>query len=218
MNWCLTGKLPTHGDGFWILPIKEPSLWVSCIINSVWYAMYSLYIIYHVKGHFLTQESPFLHRVFQKVRKSRQISIYRDKIAYVRAHDFRPSPNLLAKALRAFAQLLPNFDVIAWFTIFCKPICPNHYLYAKQLWWIETQPPPFDHWSAGCRASWWTEGRGGRADKAPGVWSLAAQGCSRGDQGSQPLLTDCSPLFALAAVDIWTGWPDSHRGNIRTCL
>ena len=118
--------------------------------------------MYHVKVHFLTQESPFLHRVFQKVRKSRQIFIYRDKIAYVRAHDFRPSPNLLAKALRAFAQLLPNFDVIAWFTIFCKPICPNHYLYAKQLWWIETQPPPFDHWSAGCRASWWTEGEGGQ--------------------------------------------------------
>ena len=117
------------------------------------------------------------------------------------------------------AKFWRNCVIYNPFTIpFCKPICPNHNLFPKQLWWIETQPPPFDHWSAGCRASWWTEGRGRRADKAPGVWSLAAQGCSRGDQGSGPLLTDCSPLFALAAVDIWTGWPDSHRGNIWTCL
>ena len=61
------------------------------------------------------------------------------------------------------AKFWRNCVIYNPFTIaFCKPICPNHNLFPKQLWWIETQPPPFDHWSAGCRASWWTEGDGGQ--------------------------------------------------------
>ena len=48
----------------------------------------------------------FLPKDLQKVRKSRQILI-RNKIAYVRAYNFRPSPNFSAGAARAPVQLLP---------------------------------------------------------------------------------------------------------------
>ena len=45
-------------------------------------------------------------------------SLYRDKIAYVSAWNFRPSPNFSAKALPAFAQLLsPCLKVRLFMTI-----------------------------------------------------------------------------------------------------
>ena len=55
---------------------------------------------------FLTQKGTFLPKDLQKVRKSRQILI-RNKIAYVRVQNFRPSPNFSAGATRAPVQLLP---------------------------------------------------------------------------------------------------------------
>ena len=44
----------------------------------------------------------------QKVRKSQQILTLWQK-AYVRDYNFRPNPNFLANALRAFVQLLPSY-------------------------------------------------------------------------------------------------------------
>ena len=52
---------------------------------------------------FLTKKALFLPKDLQK---SRQILI-RDKIAYVGAKNFRPSPNISAGATRAPVQLLP---------------------------------------------------------------------------------------------------------------
>ena len=64
------------------------------------------------KTLFLTQKGTFLPKDLQKVRKSRKILI-RIKIAYVRALNFRPSPNFLAGATRAPVQLLP-LCIILW--------------------------------------------------------------------------------------------------------
>ena len=55
---------------------------------------------------FLTQKGTFLPKDLQKVSNSRQI-LSRNKIAYVRVQNFRPSPNFSAGAPRAPAQLLP---------------------------------------------------------------------------------------------------------------
>ena len=51
-----------------------------------------------------------LPKDLQKVHKSRQILI-RDKIAYVRASNFRPSPNFSAGATCAPVQLLPPWNL-----------------------------------------------------------------------------------------------------------
>ena len=69
----------------------------------------------------LAQEALFLPKkalfmpidLQKKVRKSRQILI-RDKIAYVRAKNFRPSPNSSAGATRAPAQLLPPCEGVTF--------------------------------------------------------------------------------------------------------
>ena len=61
------------------------------------------------KHCFWPKKAPFLPKDLQKVRKSRQILI-RDKIAYVRAQNFRPSQNFSAGATRAPAQLLPPWQ------------------------------------------------------------------------------------------------------------
>ena len=58
------------------------------------------------KHCFLPKKALFLPKDLQNVRKLRQILI-RDKIAYVRAYYFCPSPNFSAGAPRAPAQLLP---------------------------------------------------------------------------------------------------------------
>ena len=63
---------------------------------------------------FLTQKGTFLPKDLQKVRKSRQILI-RDKIAYVRAKNFRPSPKFSAGATRAPVQLLPPWILNSFF-------------------------------------------------------------------------------------------------------
>ena len=56
---------------------------------------------------FLPKKALFMPKDLQKkVRKSRQILI-RDKIAYVWAQNFRPSPSFSAGAPRAPVQLLP---------------------------------------------------------------------------------------------------------------
>ena len=70
---------------------------------------------------FLPKKALFMPKDLQKkVRKSRQILI-RDKIAYVRALNFRPSPNFSAKALRAFVQLLPPNGNDHW-NVFCQVV------------------------------------------------------------------------------------------------
>ena len=69
---------------------------------------------------FLTQKGTFLPKDLQKVRKSRQILI-RNKIAYVRVKKFRPSPNFLAGAPRAPAQLLPPWTAIQLHHKYIRP-------------------------------------------------------------------------------------------------
>ena len=55
----------------------------------------------------MDQKWHFFAQYFQKVHKSRQISI-----SWQDGNSMCPSPNFLAKALRAFAQLLPPCDSI----------------------------------------------------------------------------------------------------------
>ena len=68
---------------------------------------------------FLPKKALFMPKDLQKkVRKSRQI-LTRDKIAYVRASNFRPSPNFSAGATRALVQLLPPWTTRA------RRLCTN---------------------------------------------------------------------------------------------
>ena len=60
-----------------------------------------------------------------------------DKIAYVRAYNFRPSPNFSAKGLGTFVQLLPPWITLILMTtlIILKFICPRlitHFLFGAR--------------------------------------------------------------------------------------
>ena len=59
------------------------------------------------------QKKHFFPQIFQKLCKSQQMLISR-QIAHVSALNFRPSPAFSAKALRAFAQLLPPWFILKY--------------------------------------------------------------------------------------------------------